>query len=454
VGAGAARGCPDSARTVDEDDASWLRVTVRRTRNALRPAMLRRLARSIGRLPLQRHLWVIGLSLGVLGLLSRFVLAWLSIGCDDAHGWHYHSMVIRENGVRFAYENPAPVWKFNHPPLMGYVAAFAKQLSGPNFQRFSLLMKVPGLLAELMSAVLIYRIWAKHGRGKGAWTFAAYGLGLPLIFVSGYHCNTDALYAGLTLLAMYWMQERRRPFLSGLALAAALNVKLMPLFLIPPLLAQCRSLRELLRLAAGLALAILPYLAFLATSARAMYANMVEYNSIPAEWGLMAFLLHAAKTPAFTEYAVKAREFFVPNARYVILLSVIAFSVIAAYRRPASGASGYDLGALAWALFLVLTPGYGVQYSVCVLPLLFAADVKRAVVYSLCAGAMLFLMYTARLAYVIPLYAEVENNPFPPAAALLGVLAWCVLVAFIWETLRKLLRTDRLEMGAESLVPS
>ena len=430
---------------VSDGDRSSSRVTVGRTSTALESGTLRELGRSLGRLRLRRHLWLLGLVLGVLGVLSRFVLAWFSIGCDDAHGWHYHSMIIRDNGVRFAYENPTALWKFNHPPLMGYIAAFSKQLAGENFHQFSLLMKLPGLLGELMSAVLIYRIWARHGRGKGAWALAAYGLSLPLIFVSGYHCNTDALYAGLTLLAMYWMQQTRRPFLSGVALAAALNVKLMPIFLIPPLLAQCRSLRELLRLTAGLALVILPYLAFLVTSARAMYANMLEYNSLQAEWGLMAFFLHAAKTPAFAEYAVKLRELFVPNARYVILLAVIVFSVIAAYRRRTTS---YDLGALAWALFLVLTPGYGVQYSICVLPLLFAADVKRAVLYSLSAGAMLFFMYTARLSYVIPLYAEVQNNPFPPAAVLFGVLAWCVLVAFTVERARRLLRADRYPMRA------
>jgi len=381
-----------------------------------------------------------------LGILSRFVIAWVSIGCDDAHGWHYHSWVVRDHGVRFAYENPAALWRFNHPPLMGYWAAFSEWMSAPNFQKFSLWMKLPGLLAEVMSAVLIYRIWARCDPSKGAWAFAAYGFSLPLIFVGAYHCNTDTAYAGLTLLAMYWMQHTRRPFWSGVALAAALNVKLLPMFLVPPLFAQCRSRRELLRFSAGLALGILPYLPFLVTSARAMYRNMLAYNSLQAEWGIMAFLLHAAKTPAFAEAAAKLSEIFVPYARYLILLLVVAASVIAAVRRRHNG---YELGALAWALFLVLTPGYGVQYSVCVLPLLFAADRKRAILYSLSAGAMLYFMYTTRLAFVLPLYAEVQNNPFPPVAVLFGVLAWCTLVVFVLGAGRRLLRDRRPALRLE-----
>src|SRR5829696_8658894 len=82
---------------------------------------LRELALAIGRIDARSKLWVFGLALGTLGLLSRFVLAWLSIGCDDAHGWRYHATVVAAHGVRFAYENPpASIWKFNHPPLMGY----------------------------------------------------------------------------------------------------------------------------------------------------------------------------------------------------------------------------------------------------------------------------------------------------------------------------------------------
>ncbi len=432
-GIGAASVCPDTSVP--------RAIGARRGRTVDLPRF-RKLARSAGQLEVRRYLWIVGLSLGALGLLSRFVVAWLSIGCDDAHGWHSHSAIIRDHGVRFAYENPAAVWKFNHPPLMGYWAALAKGLSGPDFQRFTLWMKVPGLLAELVSAVLIYRIWSKHDRSKGAWAVAAYGFSLPLIFVSGYHCNTDTAYAGLTLLAVYLMQQSRRPFWSGVALAAALNVKLLPLFLIPPLLAQCRSPREFLRFAAGLALAILPYLPFLASSAHTVYWNMVRYNSLQSEWGLMAFLLQATRTSAFAAYAGKLREIFVPHARYFILLAVVVFSVIAAVRRRPSG---YELGAFAWAVFLVLTPGFGVQYSVCVLPLLFAADRRSAVLYSLSAGIMLFVMYTARLSYVIPLYAEVENNPPPPVAVLFGIVAWCTLVAFVLTTARRILYDGRRE---------
>jgi hypothetical protein len=376
------------------------------------------------------------LAIGCLGVLSRFILAALSTGCDDARIWREHADVIAAHGVRFAYENVHPAsWQYNHPPLMGYWSALARKMSHSDLHVFSLWIKAPGLLVELLSATLVYRIWAARSPTAAPFAFAAYGLSLPLILVSGYHANTDCAYAGLTLLAVYLMHEKSKPFASGIALAAALNVKLMPLFLIPVLASQCRSWRSLLRFAGGLSIAIIPYVPFLVTVPRAVYTNMVAYNSQQLDWGIMAFLNAADKMEPFAHPAARFTELFVPSARYVILVSVIAISAVAAIRRRPLG---YELGALAWALFLVLTPGYGVQYSVCVLPLLFVADLKRAVIYSLTAGLMLLAVYTKQMHLTLPLQADVQYYPFPPVGVLFGVLAWGTLVRFTVTTVRRI----------------
>jgi hypothetical protein len=77
------------------------------------------------------YLTKIGIAVGCLGLLSRIVLAALSVGCDDVGIWLQHAQVIAANGVQFAYENPHPAtWHYNHPPLAGYWSAFALQMSG------------------------------------------------------------------------------------------------------------------------------------------------------------------------------------------------------------------------------------------------------------------------------------------------------------------------------------
>jgi hypothetical protein len=380
------------------------------------------------------------LLVGFWGLGLRFWLAKNSIGCNDADLWQEHAKFITAHGVRFAYQHPElENMQFNHPPLMGYLSVLGLRASGSSILHFSWWMKAPGLIAEVLGAYLVWRIWLKKSALTAAWAFAAYGTSLTQIAVGGFHCNTDCGYAGLTLLAFYLAREKRAPFWAGLALAGAINVKIIPILLIPPLLSQSRSWREAVRCSFGLSFGLIPIAPFLVTAPKAVYHNMVAYNSQQLDWGIPAFLQWARDPAIFGNRLDKFTEVFVKDGRYLILGSVVAMSMLAFFR---SRRFSYHVGAMAWALFLVLTPGYGVQYAVCVLPLLFAADFKRAALYSALAGVMVVLVYTARMPFIFPLHGYVQYGPFPMLAIASGVLAWGVLVGYLVTTLKKL-ATDR-----------
>jgi hypothetical protein len=321
---------------------------------------------------------------------------------------------------------------------MGYWALFSGNLSGFDAVLFTRLMKLPGLLGELGSAYLVHRVWSVRAPSEAARAFAVYGTSLPLILVSGYHCNTECLYGALALLAVWLMEDKKFPGWSGVALAGALNVKLLPVFLGPALLARTRTRRDALVFCAGSALAIVPYAPFLLSSGQGMYRNMVEYNSLQLDWGLMAFLNAAVGAPQFATFASDLRQFVVDTGRYWLLGAIVAVSTLDFIRRRLDG---YTLGALAWALFLVLTPGFGVQYAVSVLPLLACVDLRASVRYGLSAGAMLFLIYTHRMVWQVPLAALVQYFPMPQLAVYAGLLAWCVLAAFVTQGVLRLTRT-------------
>jgi len=361
---------------------------------------------------------------GVLGMAARFVLAALSVGCNDVDIWHDHARAVLDHGVRYAFETRAI---YNHPPLTGYWSALSLALAGKDLHRFSMWLKVPMLLAEVLSAWIVYRVAARKGRLAGARAFAAYGLSLVSILVAGYHGNTDAVYAGLTLLSAYALEEKESPFWAGVALGLALNVKLMPLFLVPPLLARCRSRRGAVLFVAGLALALAPFLPFVLTIPRIMYRNMLAYNSLRDEWGLGAFFNYGGWGGNVAPLARAVAAFYIPIGRYVILLGVTIVAV-AAYLRPRWTA--YELGALGWAMFLIFTPGFGVQYTVCIVPLLYAANVERALLYSTFTGLFLAVIYSATLPWVLPLYAGI-HDPYAPLAVLFGLLGWAGLVRFV-----------------------
>ncbi|MEI9937227.1 MAG: hypothetical protein WDO69_08365 [Pseudomonadota bacterium] len=386
---------------------------------------------------LRRHLLALTLFIfGVSGLGFRFWLAKNSIGCDDANIWLEHARLIDAHGVGFAYAHPDyEQAKFNHPPLMGYLSLLALKLSAGDQLRFSWVIKAPGLLVELLSSYLVWRIWSRRGSVVAAAAFAAYATCLTSIAVSAFHCNTDCACAGLTLLAFYMFREKGRAFWSGVALAAALNVKIMPVFVIPVLLGQCRSVREALRFFAGLSLSVVPLVPFLVTVPRSVYSNIFAYNPIPIEWGIFSFLSAGNEVAPLAGHLTTFIGWFVREQRYVILLSVSLLGVLAFFK-PRRFA--YDLGAAAWALFLVLTPGFGVQYTACIVPLLFAADYRRATIYGLFAGVMVTAIYTARMSFVLPLRTYVQYYPIPHISSLCGLLTWVLLLAYLRATWKKL----------------
>jgi glycosyl transferase family 87 len=377
------------------------------------------------------------IGIGVLGLAARFVLALLSEGCNDVAIWFDHARVILDHGLRHAYEQPPPSGTrpaiYNHPPLPGYWSALSLALARNDLHRFSIWLKVPGLLVEVLSGALVYRIASKHGRIAGARAFAAYGLSFVAILVAGYHGNTDSVYAGLTLLAAYLLDEKEAPFWAGATLALALNVKLLSVFVVPPLAAQCRSRRAAMSFAAGIALAIVPFVPLLVTSHQALVKNLLSYNSLNDEWGLNAFFDYGAASGSVAPLAKALSAAYLPKGRYVVLLAVGLLSIVAFFERRWTS---YELGALAWALFLILTPGFGVQYTVCIVPLLFAANVKRAMSYSTFAGMFIGIIYVSVLSWKLPLRADIQI-PFQPVAVLFGVLAWAGLVRFVDVTFVK-----------------
>jgi hypothetical protein len=381
------------------------------------------------------------LVLGVGGLLFRFWLAAKSIGSDDADLWLEHAQLIAKHGLRYAYQHPeANTLQYNHPPPMGYLSLWAYRWTNGDLHAFSCFMKVPGLLGEVLSAFLIWKIRSKRGAIAGALATAAFGWSLASIEVAGFHCNTDCAYASLCLLAFYLMHEKRAAALAGLALAAALNVKILPLLMVPPLLSQCRSVREAWRFSLASALALVPYLPWLLTIPKDVYRNMVSYNSQQLEWGIYLFLKYAREHSLLSSHLNFITPRFIGDGRYLVLGAIAGASLLAfcCSRRFA-----YHVGALAWALFLVLTPGFGVQYAVCVVPLLFAASPGTATIYGAASGLLLLFIYTANLTFKLPLHGYVQYYPFPPVAVAFGVLAWATMGVFTVATLRRLIADAR-----------
>lgn len=365
------------------------------------------------------------------GVLGRLALAWASTGSNDIPIWLTHAKSVAAHGIRWAFENKS---NYNHPPLMGWWSVLSLHVSGGNLRVFAWAIKFPGLLSELGSLWLLYRIWSdRAGVRAGLVAAAGYSLALSPLLVSGYHGNTDAAYAFLVLLAVWLIESRRTYFLGGLALAAALNVKIIPVLLVPVFLARCRTWREALSFTGGVSLSLLPFAPFLLTSFSAVWRNVVSYNSNQDNWGLMTFWILSRKDAVAGPYVNAFAEVYIPYARYLIVGLIVALAAVAKWRPRWSL---YELTSIVFALFLILTPGFGVQYTVMLAPVLFACSIRRGWVYSLLAGLFIGVVYAYFRRPGFPLNSHFTLL-FPMPAPLFGILAWGYLIQCAASLLRK-----------------
>jgi Gpi18-like mannosyltransferase len=164
----------------------------------------------------------------------------------------------------------------SNPPLMAYLAEAMRWLAETTGLAFSFCFKLPGIFADVGTAIVL-RIAGSRlaGEPQGALAFALYAWSLDAILVSGYHGNTDALVAFFSILASMLVLDRRHDFAGGLALAMAINVKLVPVLLVPALLAHQRSLAGLRRFCVGLSLGVIPFVPILMTSAMSFYQKAI-----------------------------------------------------------------------------------------------------------------------------------------------------------------------------------
>jgi hypothetical protein len=464
--------------------------------------------------PIRRRLLLAAILLG-LGL--RVALAAVCWGTNDANTFGQFGFYITRDGLIPTYIGDA--W-LNHPPIPSYWSEAAWRLTVPDEpgydpgnpvngdnhyisqltdtpgRYFSAVFKIPTLLAECATVWLLYRLWRdRAGKSRGLAVAAMYAWSLDAILVSGYHCNTDPIYAFFCLLCVYLLQDKRSHFLAGLALAAAINVKLTPVLLILPLLLWHRSWQSAWKFVLGLAIGALPFVPVLLLAGKPFYANAIAYKSNPDNWGITCLLMQADKEPgAWYEFVPKEHplaSFYFDYGRYAVLALIAGWAVAARLRRredcekqpidanqldgfdqttagkfrtgAATGSptlsywigprlkqpfyDAYTIAAVTLAIFLFFTPGFGVQYTVIVLPLLFAVWPGMANAYGLVAGLFLAVIYWAHW----PGHHWPPNSQFagmfPRPARVYGLVAWGLLGYF---TLRAVF-TRRAQLGYISL---
>lgn len=371
------------------------------------------------------------LALGALGLVLRVVLSAFAYGTNDVTSWMSFAQAIHEAGLSELYRT-TPL--FNHPPLAGLLVTQLWHVAAHNEQVFPFLLRLPAILAECASAVLVWRISvARFNRQVAARAVAAFGTSLVAILISGYHGNTDSLYAFGLLLALWLFALRDRPGWAGAALGLACNIKIIPLLFVPAFLSQLRDRATTQRFLIGLGAALVPIFVMLAMSGASFVSNVLQYNSMRDYWGvqLVLLLLHANLPPQLAPWAAEASSLYSEFGRYLLLA---ALGGLALWYRRADRGDLFELCALTAVLFAVLAPGFGGQYFALFPPLLAVVSVPWAVRISLVAGLLQLSSYLHFLISIAPLRSE-HTASAPKLTVFLAAVCWILMVVFLLERL-------------------
>jgi hypothetical protein len=373
----------------------------------------------------------LALAIGALGMALRLMLSASSTGTNDIVTWEEFAHHANREGVLWMYGN-LPGW--NHPPLTGYLAAGLLRLSILTGLRFPVVFKLVPMAADALCLVLLWKIW-RHRSGHPVAPLAAvaiFSFSPDAILVSAYHGNNDPLVGLFVLAACYFIEEQASFGWAGVALAAAVNVKLIPLVLVPVFLANVRRWREAARFIAGLSVGAIPFVPVLLRAGAAFQRNAIAYNSNFDNWGIPFFIRQAGENPEWAGAAARFQALFVASGRYLVVATILALCAWSRWRRPLST---YQLAAGGLATFLFLAPGFGVQYTAILGPVLVAASLGWGLWYAVSAGAFIgsvYYLFWTRGA----LLASLFTTPFPFPSPWIGVVAWAGLGDFVFSLCR------------------
>ncbi len=241
----------------------------------------------------------LALAIAALGMALRCILSAFSTGTNDIITWDEFAHYASWEGVLWMYTN-VPAW--NHPPLTGYLAIGLLRLSVLTGLRFPVVFKLVPIAADALCLVLLWKIWRRRSAHPAAplAAVAIFSFSPDAILVSAYHGNHDPLVGLFVLAACYFIEEKASFGLAGAALAAAINVKLIPLLLVPVFLANIRRWRDAARFAGGLSLGAIPFIPVVLRVGPSFYRNAIAYNSNFDNWGIPFFIRLLEESPAWT----------------------------------------------------------------------------------------------------------------------------------------------------------
>ncbi len=282
-----------------------------------------------------------------------------------AHPWDmYIWLKSGELGLHdlniYKFNNPVDYpWGFYaYPPGWLYWLVAVAFIGGSlSFRIF--MIKLPIILADLASAIVLYRISRRLGFDESrAMIIMLIWLFNPITyFISSFWGMFDSIAVFFQLLAIYYLLEDRR-ILSGVMIGFGAAIKILPALLIIPIMVyfwkRGESLRKMFEV-------ILP-------AAATFLVLSTPFLSTPIEY-LQAILQHTKSVGGFTYWMALSTLVNLSNFWFIPLIAFGAIAVLVS-RRVSSDKHGLIWSmTLMMAAFLATSPKVNIQHTIFLIPL-------------------------------------------------------------------------------------
>ncbi|MET0135245.1 MAG: glycosyltransferase 87 family protein [Kibdelosporangium sp.] len=359
-----------------------------------------------------------------MATVAKLFVAARTFGTNDVHSWISFAQGVRQFGPVELYGHPFHNL-YNHPPLSGRMLVAINWLVDHDIAGYVFLVKVPAVLADLVTAVLVFElVRLRRSIGEAAVAASLVVFSPALIVISGFHGNTDPLFVMFVLLSVYLLVVKKWAGAAGVAFALSISVKLIPIVLVPALLVILVRLgwRKLVAFAAGgLVVFALLWGPVVLNRWPEFKRDVLQYNGVWArQWGFHQFADWLHLPSGFN-------EFFIGPGRFVVLLLAGVLPAIIVWRRPltyAPAAIGLSL-----AMFLLISPAFAMQYLVWPLAAAYFINFWVATVYNVITSVFIVLVYSNWNKAAPWDWWEGVAVLFRPVDFVLMVITWVALTA-------------------------
>ena len=376
----------------------------------------------------------------VFGL--KLYLALTTEGSADVAGFADHLDKIQTLGgigtyyTKGPYNNP-----FNSPPFIIYLLRGLGYLAKITHVWFPFWLRLPAIMADVGSLILVRSLLARTHTLPESPLLLLLVASCPIsIMVSGFHGNTDPLMIFFVLLSIFFLETRSKMWLAGLAFGLALNIKVAPLMFAPALFLYLPDRKNrFVYFAVAAATFLICSLPYLLMDPFVIAKNVFGYSSIYGNWGWTGLATRFyPEAPRFLNPphdVTGIHGLFATVGRWVLVSALVGMSVWMNRRRPKPPL--LFQGGLLVTLFLVLTPGFGIQYLVWLVPFVLVLGLWPTVICYVTCGLFQFVSY-ACWAYRLTVKVDCTDPIFWTM-----LVAWLSLVAILILFLQQVAKKDR-----------